>query len=65
MGATVMTVVQGKPSERAAATTLRDSLPLVGPGVALIALVLMLGVYIPGPVDHLLRAAAASLGAPQ
>lgn len=65
MGATVMTVVQGKPSVHAAATDLHDSLPLVGPSVALIALVLLLGVYVPAPLDHLLRDAAASLGAPQ
>jgi hydrogenase-4 component F len=61
MGATVMTVVQGKPSERAASTTVRDTVWSVGPSVALLALVLMLGLYIPGPVDHLLRDAAASL----
>ena len=65
MGATVMTVVQGKPSEHANATALRDSPATVGPSIALLALVFMLGVYVPAPVDHLLRQAAASLGAPQ
>jgi hydrogenase-4 component F len=65
MGATVMTVVQGKPSERASATSVRDSVATVGPSVALLALVLMLGLYVPGPVDHLLRDAAASLEGPR
>ncbi len=61
MGATVMTVVQGEPSARAASTKARDTLSSVGPGLALLTLVLLLGLYIPGPVDHLLRDAAASL----
>jgi hydrogenase-4 component F len=65
MGATVMTVVQGKPSERASATSVRDSVSTVGPSLALLALVLVLGLYIPGPVDHLLRDAAASLEGPR
>jgi hydrogenase-4 component F len=65
MGATVMTVVQGKPSERASATSLRDNIWTVGPSVALLGLVLLLGLYIPGPVDHLLRDAAASLEGPR
>jgi hydrogenase-4 component F len=65
MGATVMTVVQGQPSERASATELRDSISTVGPSVALLALVLVLGLYIPVPLDHLLRDAAASLEGPK
>ncbi|HXN32522.1 MAG TPA: proton-conducting transporter membrane subunit [Polyangiaceae bacterium] len=63
MGATVMVVVQGKPSEGAGATQIRDTLSTVGPSAALLALVLMLGVYVPPPLDRLLRDAAASLGA--
>jgi hydrogenase-4 component F len=63
MGATVLTVVQGSPSQQAASTKARDSVASVGPSVALLAIVLMLGLYIPGPVDHLLRDAAASLEA--
>jgi len=61
MGATVMTLVQGKPSESASATDHRDTLSSVGPSAALLALVLVLGLYVPAPVDHLLRDAAASL----
>jgi hydrogenase-4 component F len=62
MGATVTAVVQGKPPERLAEGGARDSLATVGPSVALLALVLVLGVYVPPPVDALLRDAAASLG---
>src|SRR5258708_39675225 len=65
MGATVMTVVQGKPSDHAGATPLRDTLPTVGPTAARLALVLVLGRYVPPPMDRLLREAAASLGGAQ
>jgi hydrogenase-4 component F len=61
MGATVITVVQGKPSERASATTLRDDFSSVAPGIVLMGLVLLLGIYIPGPVDALVRDAASAL----
>jgi hydrogenase-4 component F len=61
MGATVLTVVQGKPSEKASATTFRDGLWSAGPGVVLMAIVLMLGVYIPHPLDALIRNAALAL----
>jgi hydrogenase-4 component F len=61
MGATVITVVQGKPSEGASATTFRDEFSTVAPGIILIGLVLLLGVYIPAPVDGLIRNAASSL----
>jgi len=61
MGATVLTVVQGKPSPKAEATTFRDDFSTVAPGIVLIGLVLMLGIYIPGPVDGLIRDAAAAL----
>ena len=61
MGATVITVVQGKPSDKALATKHRDEFSTVAPGIVLIACVLLLGVYIPSPVDALVRNAAASL----
>jgi hydrogenase-4 component F len=61
MGATVITVVQGKPSDKALATKHRDEFSTVAPGIVLIACVLLLGVYIPAPVDALVRNAAASL----
>jgi hydrogenase-4 component F len=61
MGATVLAVVQGKPSEKASATTFRDGLWSTGPGIVLMAIVLMLGVYIPRPLDALIRDAALAL----
>jgi hydrogenase-4 component F len=61
MGATVLTVVQGQPSPKASSTTFRDDFATVGPGIVLIGLVLMLGVYIPGPVHALVRDAASTL----
>jgi hydrogenase-4 component F len=65
MGATVVAVVQGKPPERAMAPGSRDTFGSVAPSLALLALVLMLGVYVPAPVDHLLRDAAVSLEVPR
>jgi hydrogenase-4 component F len=61
MGATVITVVQGNPSEKASATTLRDDFSSVAPGIVLMSLVLLLGVYLPAPVDALVRDAASAL----
>jgi len=65
MGATVLAVVQGKPGEKASTTTFRDDFSTVAPGLVLITLVLMLGLYIPRPVDTLIRDAAAALEADQ
>jgi hydrogenase-4 component F len=61
MGATVLTVVQGAPSEKATATSFQDGFSTVAPGVVLIGLVLILGVYIPAPVDALIRDAASAI----
>ncbi len=63
MGATVVGVVQGKPSGGGGLTDQRDTFASVAPGAALLAIVLMLGVYVPAPLDHLLREVAASLEA--
>jgi hydrogenase-4 component F len=59
MGATVLRVVQGTPSEKAAATNYHDRPQLVAPILVFLALVLLLGVYIPSPLETLLREAAA------
>ncbi len=59
MGATVLAVVQGEPPEPAADTGFRESLVTTGPIFLLLGLVLLLGVFIPAPVNDLLRAAAA------
>jgi hydrogenase-4 component F len=61
MGATVLSVVQGVPPENADGNAFRDSLGTGGPIVALVALVLLLGLYIPAPIESLLRDAAKFL----
>ncbi|MHB8878193.1 MAG: proton-conducting transporter transmembrane domain-containing protein [Myxococcaceae bacterium] len=62
MGATVLAMVQGEPSRKASATDFKDSFVTVAPLVVLLFLVLLLGVYIPPPVDRMLHEAAAFLG---
>jgi hydrogenase-4 component F len=61
MGATVLAVVQGKPPE--STTAFRDRPANAAPGVILLLAVLLLGVYVPRPLDALLRDAAAALDA--
>src|SRR5439155_19176732 len=61
MGATVLAVVQGTPPEHTANTGFHDSIATGAPVVLFMALVLLLGVYIPGPLQSLLREAAAFL----
>jgi hydrogenase-4 component F len=65
MGAVVLQMVQGHPSEAAEAGTFRDHLTTGAPILLLMVLVLLLGVYIPPPLATLLRDAAASLEAPR
>jgi len=57
MGATVLAVVQGEPKEPAP-SDVRESALTVGPIVVFLALVLMLGVYIPPPLSRLVHNAA-------
>jgi hydrogenase-4 component F len=61
MGSTVLSVVQGSPSERAAATDYRDGFLTGAPILVLAGLVLMLGVYIPPPLNRLLHEAVSFL----
>ena len=61
MGATVLRVVQGEPSAAAKARQYKEHALTVGPAIAFLALVLLMGVYIPPPVNTLLREAAAFL----
>jgi hydrogenase-4 component F len=61
MGAAVLPVVQGQPSAQARATRFRDGLATGAPVLALMGLVLLLGVYLPPPLEALLREAAQSL----
>ncbi len=59
MGATVLRVVQGTPSAQAAATDYHDHPQVIVPILVFLGLVLLLGVYIPPPLESLLRNAAA------
>ncbi|HWB54696.1 MAG TPA: proton-conducting transporter membrane subunit, partial [Tepidisphaeraceae bacterium] len=61
MGRTVLTVVQGRPPARARRTAYRDGWLTGLPVAAAFALVLMLGVYIPMPLNTLLHRAASFL----
>jgi len=62
MGSTVLSVVQGEPGPLPQSPTAQERLSTVAPGFLLLALVLLLGVYIPPPLNQLLRSAAATLG---
>jgi hydrogenase-4 component F len=61
MGATVLAVVQGKPPERPAGNTFRDTFLTVAPVAGFLGLSLLLGVYLPRPLDTLLHQAASLL----
>lgn len=61
MGRTVLTVVQGRPTAAARRTRYRDGLLTGLPVLASFALVLLLGVYIPTPLSHLLQHATRFL----
>jgi hydrogenase-4 component F len=61
MGSTVLSVVQGEPGPLPEVPTSNERFLTVAPGVCLLALVLLLGVYVPAPVSDLLHAAANSL----
>ncbi len=62
MGATVLAVVQGEPPKGIRPNEAPDSVLTVGPAMVCLALVLLLGLYIPPPVNELLRDAATFLG---
>jgi hydrogenase-4 component F len=61
MGSTVLAVVQGEPPERVATSRFNDTALTVAPAIACLGLVLMLGLFIPAPLDALLREAAAQV----
>lgn len=63
MGAALLPTVQGEPSEQSAHTDFRDGFLSTAPIVVAMALVLLLGVYLPHSVESLLRDAAAFLEA--
>ncbi len=62
MGSTVLAAVQGEPGPLPDAPTSKECLLTVAPSFFLLALVLLLGVYVPAPLNELLHAAADSLG---
>lgn len=57
MGQTVLTVVQGRPPAAARATAYRDRFLTGAPILAFFGMVLVLGLWIPGPLKHLLSEA--------
>ena len=61
MGATVLAVVQGGAPAQQESNGFRDSLSTGGPILLFMAIVLLLGLYIPAPLASLLRDAAAFL----
>jgi len=61
MGATVLRVVQGEPSQAAQARLYKERALTVGPAIVFLVLVLLMGVYIPPPISALLHDAAAFL----
>lgn len=58
MGTTVLHAVQGRPSAEATERRTRESFLTVAPLLVFLALVLMLGIYIPKPLLALIREAA-------
>lgn len=63
MGVTVLTVVQGEPLQEKMPNGAHDSVATTVPILLFLALVLLLGVYVPAPLESLLQDAAASLEA--
>jgi hydrogenase-4 component F len=61
MGRTVLSVVQGVPSQEASRTTYRDGLLTGAPVVVALAIVLLLGLHIPQPLETWLREATRFL----
>lgn len=59
MGSTVLAVTMGQPSAKANAVDYHDSWLTTGPPLVLLLVVLLLGVYLPGPVTALVTEAAA------
>lgn len=61
MGSTVLAVVQGDPGPEAGQTGFRDRFNTSVPIALFLALLLGMGIYVPAPVESLLREAAAVL----
>ena len=63
MGATVLSAVQGRPGTASAGTPYRDDLARTLPILVALALVLLLGLWIPAPLVSLLERASTGLEA--
>jgi hydrogenase-4 component F len=61
MGATVLTVVQGQPAEARPVGEFQEKPGTIMPICLFLALVVLLGVFVPPPLEELLREAAALL----
>jgi hydrogenase-4 component F len=61
IGTTVLSVVQGRPDGALGDTRFHDSASTGAPILLFMALVLLFGLYIPPPLDSLLREAAATI----
>jgi hydrogenase-4 component F len=61
MGTTVLTVVQGPTSPAGATTADRDTLWNTASALVALAVVVMMGVWIPGPLYEFVQRAAAML----
>jgi hydrogenase-4 component F len=61
MGATVLAVVQGNAPEQKQPNGFHDSISTGAPILLFLALVLLLGLYVPPPLESLLSQAAAYL----
>jgi hydrogenase-4 component F len=61
MGSTVLAVVQGNAPDHKDANGIHDSISTGAPVLLFMALVLLLGIYVPPPLESLLREAAAFL----
>ena len=55
MGTTVLQVVQGRAPAEVRHTPYRDSILTAAPIVACMAIVLLLGIYIPAPLNHMIE----------
>jgi hydrogenase-4 component F len=61
LGSTVLSVVQGRPVSTLGDSRFHDSASTGAPILLFMALVLLFGVYIPPPLESLLREAAATI----
>jgi hydrogenase-4 component F len=61
MGSTVLAVVQGEPPSKPLPNGFHDTFGTCAPIILIMALVVLMGIYIPPPVDSLVREAAVFL----